>query len=86
MFVIQGGMFALSSPCWGYLCDRRINGILIAFIGAILNSLAFVFMGPVSFIPIPTILSVCIAALALQGTGVAAQQVASFAISHKEGN
>ena len=83
MFVAQGGPFAISSPCWGYLCDKFINANAIVIMGAFFNLLAFLFIGPV--IPIPTLLSVCIVSLITQGIGVSAQLVAGFSVAQKAG-
>ena len=85
MFVAQGGSFAISSPFWGYLCDKKINGKLVSVIGTLLTTLSFLFLGPVSFIPINAHLPLCIAMLTLQGVGTAAQLVSSLSISYKTG-
>ena len=85
VFVAQGGSFAISSPCWGYLCDKRINGNTVAMIGTLSTSISFLFLGPVSFIPIDSNLKLCIAMLILQGIGMAAQLVASLSISYRAG-
>ena len=85
IFVAQGGPFAISSPIWGYICDKKINGKIVVIIGVFLTSIAFLFIGPVSFIPIKTILSLSIAMLSLLGIGVAAQLIARIAISYQSG-
>ena len=85
MFVAQGGPFAISSPCWGYLCDKFINPNAVVIMGAFFNLLAFLFIGPVTFIPIPTLPSVCILALIIQGIGVSAKLIAGFTIAQKTG-
>ena len=85
IFVAQGGPFAVSSPIWGYICDKKINGKIVVIIGVFLTSIAFLFIGPVSFIPIKTILSLSIAMLSLLGIGVAAQLIAGIAISYQSG-
>ena len=83
MFVINGGTFACSSPIWGHLCDKLLNGKAITVAGAVLSLTAFLFMGPASVLPLPTIYGVCIATLVLQGCGVSAQLVAGFAVAHR---
>ena len=85
IFVSQGGPFAISSPFWGYLCDEGINGKAIVIIGVFLTSVAFLFIGPVCFLPLDTSISVCIAMLIIQGIGVAAQLVSGLSVSHKAG-
>ena len=85
MFVAQGGSFAISSPCWGYLCDKRIKGTAVAMIGTLYTSISFLFLGPISFIPMDSTLKLTIAMLVLQGIGTAAQLVAGLSISYRAG-
>ena len=85
VFVAQGGSFAISSPFWGYLCDKKINGKIVSVIGILLTTVSFLFLGPVSFIPINAQLPLCIAMLTLLGVGTAAQLVSSLSISYKTG-
>ena len=85
MFVAQGGPFAISSLCWGYLCDKQINGKVVVIMGAFLNITAFLFIGPVSFVHLDTSLTLCVVMLIIQGIGVSAQLVAGLSVSHKTG-
>ena len=85
MFVAQGGSFAISSLCWGYLCDKKIKGNTVAMMGTLYTSISFLFLGPISFIPIDSNLKLTIAMLILQGIGMAAQLVAGLSISYRAG-
>ena len=85
MFVAQGGPFAISSLCWGYLCDKKVNGKVVVVMGGFLNITAFLFIGPVSFIPLDSSLALCIVMLIIQGIGVSAQLIAGLSVSHKTG-
>ncbi len=48
MFLIQGGVYALTAPMWGYLCDKVIDPHLVNLIGTGLITITFLFLGPVS--------------------------------------
>ena len=85
VFVAQGGSFAISSPFWGYLCDKKINGKIVSVIGILLTIISLLFLGPIYFIPIKADLRLCVVMLALQGIGTAAQLVSSLSISYKAG-
>ena len=84
MFVINGGVYAFSAPVWGYLCDKHLPGKLVTAIGAFLIGLSFLFLGPVSFIPLETTFGLCIASLVVHAIGFAAQLVAGFSVAHRD--
>ena len=84
MFVVNGGVYALSAPVWGYLCDKRLPSIIVTLLGSVCIAVAFVFIGPVPFIPVPTSLGLCIGMLFIHGLGFAAQLVAAFSSAHSE--
>ncbi|KAK3923553.1 MFS-type transporter SLC18B1 [Frankliniella fusca] len=78
MFVINGGTYALTAPCWGMLCDRVIVPKVATICGCLLIIVGFSLVGPAPFIPSETVLSMSIVGLVLHGLGIAAQLVASF--------
>ncbi|KAL1491150.1 hypothetical protein ABEB36_011790 [Hypothenemus hampei] len=78
MFVINGGVYAVTTPLWGWLSDNLAAPKLVTLIGTILVAFGFCLIGPVPFIPLPTILWMSIAGLVLHGLGMGAQLVASF--------
>jgi len=84
MFVINGGVYAMSAPIWGYLCDKKLPGKLVTAIGAFLIAGSFVFIGPIRILPFPTTYEVCIASLVAHAIGFAASLVAGFAVAHRE--
>ena len=84
MFVVNGGVYALSAPAWGYLCDKRLPPIIVTLLGSVCIAVAFLFIGPVPFIPVPTSLGLCIGMLFIHGLGFAAQLVAAFSSAHSE--
>ena len=84
MFVVNGGVYALSAPVWGYLCDKRLPPIIVTLLGSVCIAVAFLFIGPVPFIPVPTSLGLCIGMLFIHGLGFAAQLVAAFSSAHSE--
>ncbi|XP_034232465.1 MFS-type transporter SLC18B1-like [Thrips palmi] len=78
MFVINGGTYALTAPCWGMLCDRAMVPKVATICGCLLIIVGFSLVGPAPFIPSDTVLSLSIVGLVLHGLGIAAQLVASF--------
>lgn len=54
MFVIEGGVYALTAPIWGYLCDRVVLPRIVTLIGAILVTGGFILLGPAPFVPLET--------------------------------
>lgn len=54
MFVMEGGVFALTTPIWGYLCDRIIIPRMITLMGGTLIIFGFLFIGPIPFIHLKT--------------------------------
>lgn len=83
MFVVNGGTYALTAPCWGWLCDRKIQPKVATVIGSVLLIIAFCLIGPVPFLPSPAagsndLLFVITAGLVIHGLGIAAELVASF--------
>ena len=84
MFVVNGAMYAISAPIWGFVCDKKVAPIFVTTAGSILTIISFVFIGPAPFIPMDTILSVSIASLVVHGIGFAAELVAGFSSAHRE--
>ena len=84
MFVVNGAMYAISAPLWGYICDKKLSPIYVTTVGTVLIIISFVFIGPAPFIPMDTILGVSIASLVVHGVGFAAELVAGFSAAHRE--
>ncbi|CAH1399278.1 unnamed protein product [Nezara viridula] len=78
MFVINGGTYALTAPCWGWLCDKRMLPKVATFIGCMLLIVGFSLIGPAPYIPLDTVLWVTVLGLMTHGLGIAACLVASF--------
>lgn len=79
MFVINGGTYALTAPCWGWVCDStRLNPKVATVIGCILLILGFLIIGPAPFFNLQPKLWLTIVGLVLHGLGIAAQLVSSF--------
>ncbi|XP_060810410.1 MFS-type transporter SLC18B1-like [Amyelois transitella] len=79
MFVINGGVYAISAPAWGWLCDRpTIKQKYVTVIGCVCISAGFLLIGPAPFLNIPTLKWVIITGLVLHGLGMGSQLVASF--------
>ncbi|XP_076238345.1 MFS-type transporter SLC18B1 [Calliopsis andreniformis] len=78
MFVLNGGVYAITAPAWGWLCDKYSHPKVATVAGCLLVVVGFCLVGPAPFIPSPTILWLTICGLVVHGLGMAAQLVASF--------
>jgi MFS family permease len=85
MFVANGGTYALTAPIFGILCDRGGKiPLFVNFIGVTAITIAFMFLGPIPFLGLPTVFPVCVMSLVLHGIGNGAVLVSSFSIAHSE--
>ncbi len=50
IFMLNGGVYALSAPLWGMLCDKTSQLKIYSLIGALLTILGFILIGPLPFI------------------------------------
>ncbi|XP_073985292.1 MFS-type transporter SLC18B1-like [Rhodnius prolixus] len=78
MFVINGGTYAVTAPCWGWLCDKKVMPKLCTFAGCLLLIVGFLLIGPAPFVYEKTVLWVTIVGLMIHGLGIAALLVSSF--------
>ncbi|CAG9814561.1 unnamed protein product [Phaedon cochleariae] len=78
MFVINGGVYAVTAPLFGCLCDRVCAPKVVTAVGTLLVAAGFCVIGPVPLLPFQQKLWICILGLVLHGLGMAAQLVASF--------
>lgn len=79
MFVINGGVYALSAPFWGWLCDHpAIKPKYITVLGCLFISIGFLLVGPAPFFNTPTVKWMTMLGLVLHGFGIGCQLVASF--------
>lgn len=53
MFVINGGTYALTAPCWGWLVDKRCSAKYVTLVGALLLIISFHLIGPAPYFPSP---------------------------------
>lgn len=84
MFVINGGCYAVTAPCFGVICDKWAHPTIVNYFGLISVIASFTLLGPAPYFPIPTYISVCIVALILHGCALGATLVSGFSIAHKE--
>lgn len=78
MFVVNGGLYAVTAPAFGWICDKNVMPKWIIVIGTVLVATGFCLIGPAPFIPMDTVIWVTIVGLVFHGLGMAAQLVASF--------
>ncbi|CAH0698791.1 unnamed protein product [Spodoptera exigua] len=79
MFVINGGVYAVSAPGWGWLCDHpAIKQKYVIAVGCAFVSAGFLLIGPAPFFDMGTQMWAVILGLTLHGLGMGSQLVASF--------
>lgn len=54
VFILNQGMYSLSAPIWNILVNRISEPKWISLLGTLLIFIAFLFMGPVPFLPFDT--------------------------------
>jgi len=84
MFVIEGGVYAITAPLWGLLCDRKCRPKIVTLAGALFLAGGFIFVGPAPFIPHETTLPLAITGLVVLGVGIGAELVSGFIAAFRE--
>jgi MFS family permease len=84
VFIINGGLYAVTAPAWGWLCDRALQPIYAGLIGAVTIFVGFLLIGPVPFIPVETVLWLTCVGLLIHGIGLGATLVAAFVMALRE--
>jgi hypothetical protein len=54
MFIIYGGVYAVIAPFMGYICEKMRKPMYLILVGAVLNLVAFILIGPAPFIEMDT--------------------------------
>ncbi|ODM97535.1 MFS-type transporter SLC18B1 [Orchesella cincta] len=78
VFILNGGVYAVTAPVWGWICDRTEDQKLITLAGAVFTILGFIFIGPIPYFPLDTTLPMSCIGLVLFGVGLAGILVPSF--------
>ncbi|XP_076371411.1 MFS-type transporter SLC18B1-like isoform X2 [Tachypleus tridentatus] len=78
VFVISGGVYALTTPIWGYLCDSGISSRFLCLTGASISFLSILLIGPAPFFSFEADLWLIIVALIFLELGLSAKMVCSF--------
>ncbi|XP_015916843.1 MFS-type transporter SLC18B1 [Parasteatoda tepidariorum] len=78
IFVITGGIYAITTPIWGKICDIGVNPLVIGIGGYCMSVVGILFIGPVPFIPFKPTLWTVIGSLVVVGLGLSAKLVSSF--------
>ncbi|XP_054708869.1 MFS-type transporter SLC18B1-like [Uloborus diversus] len=78
IFVITGGIYAITTPIWGKICDKGTNPLLINIGGYLMTCVGILLIGPVPFIPFHATLWTVIGSLVVIGLGLSAKLVSSF--------
>jgi len=78
IFVINGGVYALTAPLYGWLVDNILKPKILTILGSFFIAVGFALVGPAPFIPVPTTLPMVIAGLVFHGFGIGACLVSTF--------
>lgn len=78
--ITTGAVFALTTPIWGHVCDKKVNAYFLMFGGCVLCTAGLFFLGPFPGLPFENILWLIIVSLILCGLGAAAQSVCPFGL------
>lgn len=54
IFVINGGVYALTAPFFGWLIDKYLNPKFVTIAGSVIICFGFLLIGPAPFIPLET--------------------------------
>ena len=84
MFVLNGGMYALSAPCWGYICDKKKSPHLVTLLGSLIVVIAFLLVGPAPFFYMEITMAQTVISLILHGLGFGGVLVSTFSSAHSE--
>lgn len=73
MFMVEGATYALFSPIWGYLLDKKMGPFFPLVCGSIGVTIGYALLGPVPFLDsiIPSNIYTVVAGLFIQGACVA---------------
>jgi len=78
MFLLCGGLYTISAPCWGLLVDRWPCANSLMFFGSVATIVSMVLIGPSPFMPFTKDLYVIGVALALLGVAAGALYIPIF--------
>ncbi|GAB6026949.1 hypothetical protein CHUAL_013620 [Chamberlinius hualienensis] len=78
LFIVNGAVYALTTPIWGGLCDKKDIAKELCIGGALFGFIAYLFLGPAPFIPIKLELWVVIVALVFHGLCTGGEIICGF--------
>uniref|UniRef100_T1J2X8 Major facilitator superfamily (MFS) profile domain-containing protein n=1 Tax=Strigamia maritima TaxID=126957 RepID=T1J2X8_STRMM len=84
VFIISGGVFAVTAILWGWLFDGKVPPKILIAIGACFMCCTYILIGPAPFLPFDSSLALCIIALTFHGFGTGTQMLTSHidAVKH----
>ncbi|XP_013774744.1 MFS-type transporter SLC18B1-like isoform X2 [Limulus polyphemus] len=78
IFMITATIYVITTPVWGWLCDRGFDPKLLAVIGGVMCIVSLILIGPAPFLPFTAELWMVSISLVLCGIGLAAKFVCAF--------
>lgn len=78
IFVITGGIYAITTPIWGRICDKGTDPLIIDVFGYTLTCAGILVIGPAPFIPFKPTVGTIVGSLVVIGLGLSAKLVSSF--------
>ncbi|XP_076349609.1 MFS-type transporter SLC18B1-like isoform X4 [Tachypleus tridentatus] len=84
IFMITATIYVITTPMWGWLCDKGLDPKLLAVIGGVMCIVSLIFLGPAPFLPFTAELWLVNISLVLCGIGLAAKFVCAFISALKD--
>ncbi|GFT51678.1 MFS-type transporter SLC18B1 [Nephila pilipes] len=78
MFALNGTVYAMTAPLWGWLCDKKCNSLTLSLVGCCINIFSLLLIGPAPFIKEEPAIWIVIISLFLMGLGLGAKLVCAF--------
>lgn len=83
-FLIMGALYMVTTPIIGYTCDRIKSPIVVSILGNVFMAVAFVFVGPLPWIPIQSSVDLLFGIGAWVGFSYTFCMVSTFSRAHGE--
>ncbi|XP_022253328.1 MFS-type transporter SLC18B1-like isoform X2 [Limulus polyphemus] len=84
IFIINGGIYAFTTPIFGWICDKGVSPKLLCMFGSFLSALSFLFIGPAPFLSFSPELWLIVISLLILGLGLSAKIVPAFYCALRE--
>ncbi|KAJ8020511.1 MFS-type transporter SLC18B1 [Holothuria leucospilota] len=77
-FLLIGGMYAVTSPIWGYIADKKKCTKIMMVLGYYVSTICYLLLGPSPILKLPNDLWIVILALGLTGLSLGSALMPAF--------